>query len=42
MFNVSTSWASGTIYIRLDGSIEPPTANIATTDNVTYVFTGNL
>lgn len=42
MFNVPTSWASGTIYIRADGSIEPPTANIATADNVTYVFTDNL
>jgi len=40
-FQVKTAEASGTIYIRADGSIDPPTANIATTDNVTYTFTGN-
>ena len=33
--------ASGTIYIREDGSIEPLTANITTADNVTYYFTDN-
>jgi len=33
---------SGTVYIRADGSIDPPTANITTTDNVTYTFTGNI
>ncbi len=33
--------ASGTIYIRADGSIDPPTANITTTDTVTYTFTDN-
>jgi parallel beta-helix repeat protein len=32
----------GTIYIRADGSIDPPTAPIFTTDNVTYTFTGNI
>jgi len=31
--------ASGTIYIRADGSIDPPTPNIITADNVTYTFT---
>jgi len=31
----------GTIYIKADGSIDPPTANITTTDNVTYTFTYN-
>jgi len=31
----------GTVYIRADGSIDPPTAPISTIDNVTYVFTGN-
>lgn len=30
-----------TIYIRADGSIDPPTANITTFDNVTYTFTDN-
>ncbi len=34
--------ASGTIYIRADGSIEPSTANITSTDNVTYTLTGNI
>ena len=31
--------ASGIIYIRADGSIEPVTANITSYDNVTYLFT---
>ena len=34
--------ASGTIYIRADGSIDPPTANITSADNVTYTFIGNI
>jgi parallel beta-helix repeat protein len=34
--------ASGTIYIRADGSIDPPTASIYTADNVTYVLTGDI
>jgi parallel beta-helix repeat protein len=33
--------ADGTIYIRVDGSIEPTSANITSTDNVTYYFTGS-
>jgi parallel beta-helix repeat protein len=33
---------SGTIYIRADGSIDPPDAPISTVDNVTYTFTGNV
>src|SRR4030067_1592105 len=41
-FNTQSVKASGTIYIRADGSIDPPTAPIATTDNVTYTFTGNI
>jgi parallel beta-helix repeat protein len=41
MSNVPTVRAQGTIYIRADGSIDPPTANITTTDNVTYYFTDN-
>jgi parallel beta-helix repeat protein len=32
----------GTIYIRADGSIDPPTAPISTVDNVTYVLAGNI
>ncbi len=31
-----------TIYIKADGSIDPPTANITSVDNVTYIFTGNV
>jgi parallel beta-helix repeat protein len=34
--------ASGTVYIRADGSIDPPDAPISTLDNVTYTFTGNV
>ena len=30
-----------TIYIRANGSVDPPTANITTVDNVTYTFTDN-
>jgi parallel beta-helix repeat protein len=30
------------IYIRADGSIEPSTANIMTTDMIHYTFTGNI
>ena len=41
VFRVEKVQASGTIYIRVDGSIDPPTANITTTDNVTYTFTDN-
>jgi len=34
--------AQGTIYIKNDGNIDPPTANMASDDNVTYAFTGNI
>lgn len=33
---------AGTIYIRADGSIDPPTTPISTLDNVTYVFTDDI
>jgi len=33
---------SGTIYIRADGSIDPPDAPISTFDNVTYTLTDNI
>jgi parallel beta-helix repeat protein len=33
---------SGSIYIRADGSIDPPTAPIAIVDNITYTFTGDV
>jgi len=41
-FNVQPVKASGTIYIRADGSIDPPDAPISTSDNVTYTFTDNI
>jgi parallel beta-helix repeat protein len=41
-FNVQKAKASGTIYIRADGSIDPPTATITTADNVTYTFADNI
>ena len=41
-FNVQRAKASGTIYIRADGSIDPPSAPISTVDNVTYTLTGNI
>jgi parallel beta-helix repeat protein len=42
-FNIQTVNAdSGTIYIRADGSIDPPTAPISTDDNVTYTFFENI
>jgi parallel beta-helix repeat protein len=40
-FNIEPVRASGTIYIQADGSIDPSTANITTTDNVTYSFVDN-
>jgi parallel beta-helix repeat protein len=39
--NLKLVKASSIIYIKADGSIEPPTANITTFDNITYFFTGN-
>jgi parallel beta-helix repeat protein len=34
--------AGGTVYIRADGSIEPPTAPIISVDNLTYTLTDNI
>lgn len=34
--------ASGTIYIRADGSVVPSAANITSVDNVTYTFIDNI
>ena len=42
VLNVPLVRGSGTIYIRADGSIDPPTAPISTVDNVTYTLTGNI
>jgi len=41
-FNIQSVRASGIIYIRPDGSIDPPTANITSSDNITYSFTTNI
>ena len=41
-FTIQRAKAGETIYIRTDGSIAPPTANITTTNNITYTFTGNI
>jgi len=41
-FHVQKAKASGTIYIRADGSIDPPDAPVITLDNVTYTLTDNI
>lgn len=41
-FSVQRVQATGSVYIRADGSIDPPSANITSLDNVTYTFTGNI
>jgi len=43
-FNIQpakSEW-TGTVYIRADGSIDPPDAPITSYDNVTYTLTGNI
>jgi parallel beta-helix repeat protein len=42
VFDMQPIKASGTIYIRADGSVDPPEAQISTIDNVTYSFIGDL
>jgi len=42
-FNVQPAKAwTGTVYIRADGSIDPPDAPIITFDNITYTLTDNI
>ena len=41
-FDVQHVKASGTIYIRADGSIDPSTAPISTNDNITYMLTADV
>ena len=36
MFSIPVAEAGATVYIRVDGSIDPPSANITSADNVTY------
>jgi len=42
VLNVPVVRAIGTVYIRADGSIDPPDAPISTVDYVTYALTGNI
>ena len=41
-FNIQPVKASGTIWIRGDGSVDPPTVPISSLDNVTYTLTDNI
>ena len=41
-FGIQTANTSETIYIRADGSIDPPTAPISSFDSVIYTLTGNI
>ena len=41
-YSIQPVEASGTIYIRADGSIDPSTALISTMDNVTYTFDDDI
>lgn len=41
IFNVHPVWASGTIYIRADGSVDPPSAPVNRDGNV-YSLTGDI
>jgi parallel beta-helix repeat protein len=43
-FNIKPTKAgwTGTVYIRADGSIDPPDAPITTYDNITYTVTDNI
>ena len=40
-FNLQSAWASGTVYIRADGSVDPYSAPISRDGNV-YSFTDNI
>src|SRR5271157_2094823 len=42
VFNVQPVRASGAIYIKADGSVDPVTAPISTSDNMTYTLTTNI
>jgi len=41
-FNIQPVKASGTIYIRADGSVDPSDVPISSVDNITYYFTDNI
>jgi hypothetical protein len=40
--DVPTVKASETIYIRSNGSVDPPTAPVSSVDNVTYTFNDDI
>ena len=42
VFKVQRVEGSESIYIKADGTVDPPSANITSLDNVTYFFTGNI
>jgi hypothetical protein len=42
VFNVHVQVARATVYIHVDGSVDPPSANITSADNVTYTLIGNV
>jgi len=42
LVRVGKAQASGTIHIRADGNVDPPTVNIMSVDNITYTFTDNV
>ena len=42
VFNVQPAKVSGTMYIRADGSVDPPDAPISTNDNIVYTLTNNV
>lgn len=41
-FNIQPVNASGSIYIKADGSVDPTSAPVSTSDKVTYSFTGSI
>jgi parallel beta-helix repeat protein len=41
-FNIQPVKAEGTIYIRADGSVDPPTAPILNVGNIYYTFTADI
>ena len=41
-FNIHPAMASETVYIRANGSIDPPTAPISSLDDITYTFTDDI
>ena len=41
-FDLRAVSASGVVYIRADGSVDPPTAPVSTMNNVTYTLNGDI